>query len=126
MIQQLVKEFHEAFDAPIDVGYEDRDVNSLRLSLIVEELNELNDALFNWRTSVNPIEVADALGDIAYVVYGAAVTYGIDLDAVVQEIHRSNMTKLQPDGTVAYREDGKVLKGPDYEPPNLAPLLGIT
>lgn len=58
-----------------------------------------------------------------YVVYGAAVTYGIDLEPIFDEIHRSNMSKLWPDGTVQKREDGKVLKPPTYSPADLEPIL---
>lgn len=69
------------------------------------------------------VEVADALADIVYVAYGTALTYGIDLDAVLQEVHRSNMSKLGPDGRPILREDGKVLKGPGYFPPAIGEVL---
>lgn len=62
---------------------------------------------------------ADALGDLLYVVFGAAVTFGIDMGPIFDEIHRSNMTKIG--GPV--RPDGKRLKPATYEPPNLKPLL---
>lgn len=118
-IQDLVREFHFRFSAPIGCDLDNDLVNKLRYDLIREELDELFDALFDR----DLVAIADALGDLAYVVYGAAVTYGIDLDPVIREIHRSNMSKLMPDGSVAYREDGKVLKGPNFTPPNLAPLV---
>ena len=66
------------------------------------------------------IGVADALADIVYVAYGTAHVYGIDLDAVLDEVHASNMTKLGADGRPIRRADGKVLKGPDYRPPDMA------
>lgn len=118
-ISELVREFHLTFGAPVAVGVTDNNINKLRYDLIKEELYELGDALVDE----DLVAVADALGDLAYVVYGAALTYGIDLDAVVREIHRSNMTKLMPDGSVAYREDGKILKGPWFEEPDLAPIV---
>ena len=121
MIQQLVHEFHMRFGAPIGCDLGNRRLNYLRYSLIREELDELDTAL----VSEDLVAVADALGDLAYVVYGAAVSYGINLDAVIREIHRSNMTKLMPDGTVTRREDGKVLKGPNFEEPQIAALLGV-
>ena len=94
-------------------------LQELRLGLIKEETQELAQAIERQ----NLIAIADALGDIAYVTFGAALTYGIDLDAVLAEIHRSNMTKLNRDGKPILREDGKVLKGPDYSPPDLASVL---
>lgn len=72
----------------------------------------------------NGLEVADALGDLVYVIYGFALEMGYDLRKVVQEIHGSNMTKLGEDGKPIYREDGKVLKGPNYMKPNIAAALG--
>ena len=69
------------------------------------------------------LEIADALTDILYVVYGAGHAFGIDLDECFNEVHRSNMTKLGEDGRPLYREDGKVMKGPNYEDPNLEQFL---
>jgi predicted HAD superfamily Cof-like phosphohydrolase len=91
----------------------------LRIKLINEEALEFEQA----SRSGDIVEVADALGDLLYVVYGAALEWGIPLDAVFTEIHRSNMTKVWPDGTVHYREDGKVLKPPSYSPANIAAVL---
>jgi predicted HAD superfamily Cof-like phosphohydrolase len=91
----------------------------LRVDLIAEELNELVDAL----ADDDMIEIADALTDILYVTYGAGVAFGIELDPCFHEVHRSNMSKLGPDGKPIYREDGKVLKGPDYFEPNLTPYI---
>ncbi len=68
-------------------------------------------------------DIADALADIAYVTYGAAVTYGIDLDAVLAEVHRSNMSKLGDDGRPVLREDGKVLKSARYTRPDVVSVL---
>jgi predicted HAD superfamily Cof-like phosphohydrolase len=69
------------------------------------------------------LEIADALTDILYVVYGAGHAFGIDLDECFNEVHRSNMTKLGEDGRPLYRDDGKVMKGPSYEEPNLEQFL---
>lgn len=120
--QDLVRQFHEVLDLPIGkrpdlIGAVT--LHTLRVALIEEEVSELKKALLDG----NLIEVADALADIAYVVYGAAITYGIDLDAVIAEVHRSNMTKMGEDGKPIRRADGKVLKGPRYEPPNIAAVL---
>ena len=75
--------------------------------------------------STNPVDIADALGDMLVVIYGTAAAYGINLDAVVREIHASNMTKVQPDGSVLRREDGKIMKPEGYRPPNLAEIIGF-
>lgn len=93
----------------------------LRLRMLREELRELHTALRHG----DVVEVADALGDIVYLAFGDAETYGIDLDAVVAEIQRSNMSKLGPDGRPMYREDGKVAKGPAYFAPDLPQVLGV-
>jgi predicted HAD superfamily Cof-like phosphohydrolase len=95
------------------------DLGRLRLELIREEFEELTVAT----NAMDIIEIADALTDILYVVYGAGQAYGIDLDECYEEVHRSNMSKLGEDGKPIYRADGKVLKGPDYSPPNLTRII---
>ena len=91
----------------------------LRLELIREEFEELTVAT----NAMDIVEIADALTDILYVVYGAGHAFGIDLDECYHEVHRSNMSKLGADGKPIYREDGKILKGPDYFHPNLKDIL---
>lgn len=71
----------------------------------------------------NGTEVADALGDLVYVIYGFALEMGYDLREVIREIHASNLTKLGEDGHPILRDDGKVLKGPNYMPPNIPAVL---
>lgn len=114
---EMVRAFHEKFNAPI--GDIDRpDISSrtrLRLALIHEELKELESAI----DSSDLIEVTDALADLAYVVIGAAVEWGIDLAPVFAEVHRSNMTKTPGN----QREDGKILKGAAFEPPRIAEIV---
>ena len=95
------------------------EVAKLRLELIREEVEELNVGI----EGMDIVEIADALTDILYVVYGAGHAFGIDLDECYWEVHRSNMSKLGEDGKPIYREDGKVLKGPDYFHPNLKDIL---
>lgn len=120
----MVREFNETFDVAMRQSPELPTVEEreLRIDLIAEELSEF-DAADNEGDIVG---VADALADLAYVVCGAALVYGIDLDAVVREVHRSNMSKLGADGRPIYREDGKVLKGPAYSPPDIARVLGLS
>ena len=93
----------------------DSELAALRLDLIEEEVEELGDGID--RNSL--LEIADALTDILYVVYGAGHAFGIDLNACFLEVHCSNMTKLGPEGEPLYREDGKILKGEGYVEPNL-------
>ena len=93
----------------------DVEVATLRYDLIKEELDELFEALGNK----DMVEIADALTDILYVTYGAGHAFGIDLDKCFEEVQRSNMSKLGVDGKPIYREDGKVLKGPNYFKPDL-------
>lgn len=120
-VQQLVTEFHQAFELPIGStpALLDGDRTGLRYELIREELEELAEA----QNETDIVGIADALADLAYVVFGAAVEYGIDLDAVIAEVHRSNMTKLGLDGKPVYRADGKVMKGVGYEPPEIGRVL---
>ena len=99
--------------------FPDEKVQKLSISLIEEELEELKEAIENK----DVVEVADALTDILYVTYGAGHAFGIDLDTCFTEVHRSNMSKLGIDGKPIYREDGKVLKGRGYTPPQLARII---
>ena len=69
------------------------------------------------------VAIADALADIVYVIYGTALTYGIDLDSVLREVHRSNMSKLGGDGKPLLRGDGKVIKSERYFPPDISSVL---
>ncbi len=118
---ESVKEFHVTYGLPVaeTPGHPPEDRIELRRSLISEEYWEYDRAV-DKRDLVN---LAQELADILYVVYGAALEYGIPLDEVFDEVHRSNMSKLDADGSVLRREDGKVLKGPNYTPPNIENIL---
>ena len=94
-------------------------INSLRVSLIKEELDELTKAI----NENDILEVADALTDILYVTYGAGHAFGVDLDKCFDEVQKSNMSKLGKDGKPIYNEHGKVMKGPDYFKPDLSKFL---
>ncbi len=94
-------------------------INSLRLSLIQEELDELTKAI----KENDILEVADALTDILYVTYGAGHAFGINLDKCFDEVQRSNMSKLGKDGKPIYNDLGKVMKGPNYFKPNIGKFL---
>ena len=94
-------------------------INGLRLSLIKEELSELNEAI----NKKDLVEVADALTDILYVTYGAGHAFGINLDRCFEEVQNSNMSKLDENGEPIYNEIGKVMKGPKYFKPDLKNFL---
>lgn len=113
---EAVAEFHALIGAPPWTGPVDSmppATLDIRNRLIREEVEELVAAT----NAGNLVGIADALADIVYVAYGTAYTYGIDLDAVIAEVHRSNMTK-EPGPT------GKAVKGAGYLPPDIAAVLG--
>ncbi len=116
--QKMVREFHQATGCLVcdKPTFPDLATRKLRHRLIAEELEEL----LTSEAKRDLTEVADALGDLLYVVLGTCVSYGIDIEPVFNEIHRSNMTKTK-DGYL--REDGKYMKGPSYEPPEIAPII---
>ena len=94
-------------------------INKLRIDLIKEELDELQEAMKNS----DLLEVADALTDILYVTYGAGHAFGIDLDKCFEEVQNSNMSKLGKNGEPIYNESGKVMKGPNYFKPDLSKFV---
>ena len=112
-----VKEFMKTFGQEVleSPKFPNKKIIKLRINLIKEELNELEEAVEND----DLLEVADALTDILYVTYGAGHAFGINLDGCFEEVQRSNMSKLDKDGNPIYNDHGKVLKGPNYFEPNL-------
>lgn len=90
----------------------------LRVKLLVEEMQEYIDGEQND----DIVEIADAIADIIYIACGTAVSYGIPLDDIFNEVHRSNMAKLV-DGKPLYREDGKVMKPEGWTPPNIEKII---
>ena len=117
-IAAAVAEFHVAFNLPMrDIPSADIDcyLAKLRVALLEEEVSEFVTA----SEKGDLVGVADALADMVYVIYGTALTYGIDLNAVLREVHRSNMSKLGSDGKPLIRDDGKVLKSERYSPPDI-------
>lgn len=119
-----VKQFHDVFK--INYSYNLLDNlgekhNKLRFELMKEENEEYLQAVQNK----DIVEIADALGDMLYILCGTILEHGLQykIEAVFDEIHRSNMSKLDNDGSPIYRQDGKVIKGPNYFRPNLVPIL---
>ncbi len=121
---EAVQEFHDAFGLGVlhepqaDLGSAK---NQLRFSLMDEENKEYLEAA----TEGDLVEVADALGDMLYILCGTILEHGMQykIEEVFEEIQRSNMSKLGEDGKPIYREDGKVLKGPNYFKPNIKEIL---
>jgi len=119
-----VKEFHNAFGLGVanipkaDLG---KSKNRLRFNLMDEENKEYFEAAENN----DLVEVADALGDMLYILCGTILEHGMQykIEEVFEEIQRSNMSKLGIDGRPIYREDGKVLKGPSYFKPDIRTIL---
>jgi predicted HAD superfamily Cof-like phosphohydrolase len=97
--------------------------NKLRFDLMKEENEEYLEAANNG----DLVEVADALGDMLYILCGTIIEHGMQdkIEAVFNEIQRSNMSKLGADGKPIYREDGKVLKGPNYFKPDIKGVLDL-
>lgn len=141
-----VKEFHYAFKAPVGDEAEPTlnfDRLQMRFDLIAEEFCELVEALYGREAAewidaeirdsivgIDPrggdiVEAADALADMEVVINGFAIEAGIPLDLVINEVHDSNMSKLGADGEPILREDGKILKGPNYVKPDVAGVLGM-
>jgi len=113
-----MKEFHKAFEVPISNCPVLIDSKGFirRLSLITSEVGELGDAI----RQKDIVEIADALGDLLYVTFGMAVEMGLDIDRIFTEIHLSNMSKANEDGSVSKDEGGKVLKSKRYNPVDLS------
>ena len=118
---EKVKTFMTTYGQEIkeSASFPDENIIKLRLKLIKEELEELEQAL----NDKNLLEVADALTDLLYVTYGAGHSFGIDLDACFEEVQRSNMSKLDENGKPIYNEYGKVMKGPNFSKPNLKQFI---
>lgn len=119
---EMVEEFHDRFSDFMNlqpVTWPSLDVVELRLNLIREEKDELEEAVAN----LDIVETVDALADMVYVIYGFASGLGVDLDEVLKEVHRSNMTKLDENGNPIFRSDGKILKSDLFEEPRLAEIL---
>ena len=116
-----VREFHRAFGQPVGDRPQllDDDRISLRRTLIEEEYDEFLESLYDG----DLVNASKELSDLLYVVYGTAVEMGINIDAVFDEVHRSNMSKLDENGKPIYREDGKVLKSKLYSAANVADVI---
>jgi predicted HAD superfamily Cof-like phosphohydrolase len=115
-----VRDFHIAFGQRVGEKPEfpNKDERELRKKLLAEEYTEY--VVAEYKNDI--VEVADALADIIYIACGTAVSYGIPLDRIFDEVHRSNMAKLV-DGKVIRRSDGKVQKPEGWTPPDIKSVL---
>ena len=121
---KAVREFHKAFA----ISYSENPNASLppeKIKLRYDLLKEENEEYLQAAQDGDLVEIADALGDMLYILCGTMIEHGLHdkMDAIFDEIHRSNMSKLGQDGKPIYREDGKVLKGPSYFKPNILKIL---
>lgn len=144
----LVHEFHLTYGHPVAPAPAptNDERTRLRLKLISEEFFELLEAtglgyddefrraegvvqeeIACGNPSINLVETADALADLIYVIYGYALELGIPLSRILEEVHDSNMSKLDPETNLPiYRKDGKVLKGSNFREPDISGILNYT
>lgn len=127
----MVTEFARKMNMPVVQGWEDREGIKLWTKLIQEESLELNDALEDLRIFEDDTyisneckgQVVKELSDLIYVCYGLAARIGIDINEAFRLVHESNMSKLGDDGKPVLREDGKIMKGPNYHSPDLRKIV---
>ena len=113
----MVRQFHRIMGQDLDVTYaQNGDLDRLRIKLVSEEFDEVC-------ASESDDNLLKELADLVYVTYGYAAAFGWDLDEAVRRVHASNMSKLDENGDPLYRNDGKVMKGPNYEAPDLSDLV---
>ena len=121
-LEQL-KEFHTTFNHPIELTptAQSDELAQLRYKLGKEELDEYLEANQND----DPVGIADALADQLYILLGTMLVHGMQdvIEEVFDEVQRSNMSKLGEDGKPIYREDGKILKGPNYFKPDIGKII---
>jgi predicted HAD superfamily Cof-like phosphohydrolase len=135
--EQVIHHLHSSFGLPRSdrPTLATEKLRTLRVKLIMEEAKEFMEAcgieyidtdgvgFYKQVHRPNIIKIADALGDLLVVVYGAAATFGIEMADIFDEIHNSNMSKLDAEGKPILREDGKFLKGPNYFAPDVFSLI---
>ena len=119
-----VEEFHNAFGIE-SANSPTFDVSEQKIILRYNLMKEENEEYLEAAQNKDLVEVADALGDMLYILCGTILSHGMQhkISEVFEEIQRSNMSKLGSDGKPIYREDGKILKGPHYFKPNIASIL---
>jgi len=124
-ITEMLKEYHKTagLATGVDISTADGELLRMRWDLIDEELKELDEAM-NIDTDDPMDGLLKEMADLVYVIVGWCVTFGYDFDEVFKRVHENNMGRMyQPDGTIKYRDDGKVMKNKDYPPINLKDLM---
>ncbi len=121
---EKVKEFNRLFQRGEGKWPPSQESVTLHERLITEEFTEFKKELHDLdfvrvKTSPDKKKVAKELADLLYVAYDTAVAFDIDIDRVFDEVHKSNLSKLSDEGTPILRDDGKILKGPNYQEPQL-------
>ena len=133
LLEQAIA-FREAFNQEMiegmtRYGFVKERLFNMQAGLIEEEANEFLQAARDLEgapnTPTNHVEVLKELSDVVFVCYQFAAAYGLDLDTAMQRVYESNMSKLDDNGNPIYRDDGKVLKGPNYQKPNLFDLVPL-
>jgi predicted HAD superfamily Cof-like phosphohydrolase len=124
-LMEMAREFHEQYDCPIAdaPGLPSREEMEVRWNLLYEEWGEYSSEDRGRPEDDDLVAIAKELADMVYVIAGTALVYGFNLDDVLAEVHRSNMTKLGADGKPIYRADGKVMKGPSYEEARVGEII---
>lgn len=117
---QMVRHFAKAMEQPLDVPVAANEtLEDMRWGLIREEMEELRDSIFMRDSDA---DILKEMCDLVYVLYGYAATFGWDMDEALRRVHKSNMSKVGPNGPIK-REDGKVLKASTYRKPDLSDLV---
>ncbi|HCS22192.1 MAG TPA: hypothetical protein PLW48_08460 [Alphaproteobacteria bacterium] len=131
--ERKVRDFHLAFDIGVDLPVTS-DLLAFRKKLIGEEVEELYAEIDKARAEIENggsvtretmAAMMKELADVQYILSGMIVTFGLPADRVFDRVHQSNMSKLGHDGKPVRREDGKVMKGPNYHPPILDDLIDV-
>ena len=119
-----VRKFHDAFNIE-DADFPTVDLSLEKIQLRFDLMQEENEEYLNAAKDNDIVEVADALGDMLYILCGTILTHGMQhkIEEVFDAIQQSNMSKLDFEGKPIYREDGKVLKGPNYFKPKINKLF---
>lgn len=130
-LYEALREFHETYGLvvrepgnPVEFSFEDHNPEDSALFTLRGELNfeEWRELVEAWEGE-DLVAYTDAVCDLVYVLVGSLVSFGVDFDACFAEVHRSNMSKLGEDGKPIVRSDGKILKGPNFSPPDLRTII---
>lgn len=131
--EDVVREFHKAFKHPVDQQMTVKNLE-FRYKLLFEEFSELKEEIAAAMADIDhkgevgkktKERMLKEMADLQYVLSGMADTFGLPLQIAFVRVHKSNMSKLGEDGKPIYREDGKILKGPNYAPADLEDLVEV-